>query len=53
MICRINLSNMDLFHKQIKKIYTENGVRLYELEASAGNKHVFIWSDSLNRYKIM
>ena len=53
LICRMNLSNMDLFHKEVRKIHTENGTKLYILEASAGQNHLFVWSESLGRYKVL
>lgn len=52
-ICQINLSDMDFFHKEVKEINTIDGPKLYTLEASAGRNHLFVWSESLGRYKVL
>lgn len=49
----INLSDMDFFHKEVKEINTLDGPKLYTLEASAGRNHLFVWSESLGRYKVL
>jgi len=49
-----NLSiNMDFFHKEIKEVNTIDGPKYYTLEASAGRNHLFVWSESLGRYKVL
>ena len=49
-----NLSiNMDFFHKELKKVNTIDGPKLYTLEASAGRNHLFVWSESLGRYEVL
>lgn len=49
-----NLSiKMDFFHKEVKKVNTIDGPKLYTLEASAGRNHLFVWSESLHRYKVL
>lgn len=52
-ICQINLSDMDFFHKEVREVNTIDGPKLYTLEASAGRNHLFVWSESLHRYKIL
>ena len=52
-ICQTNLSDMDFFHKEVKVIDTIDGPKLYTLEASAGQNHLFVWSESLGRYKVL
>lgn len=52
-ICQINLSDMDFFHKEVKEVNTIDGPKLYTLEASAGRNHLFVWSESLHRYKVL
>lgn len=49
-----NLSiNMDFFHKEIREVNTIDGPKKYTLEASAGRNHLFVWSESLHRYKVL
>lgn len=52
-ICQINLSDMDFFHKEVREVNTIDGPKLYTLEASAGRNHLFVWSESLHRYKVL
>ena len=53
-MCLTNLSiNMDFFHKEVKEVNTIDGPKLYTLEASAGRNHLFVWSESLHRYKVL
>ena len=52
-ICQMNLSDMDFFHKEVKEVNTIDGPKLYTLEASAGRNHLFVWSESLHRYKVL
>ena len=52
-ICQINLSDMDLFHKEVKKVNTIDGPKYYTVEASAGRNDLFVWSESLHRYKVL
>ena len=52
-IYQTNLSDMDFFHKEVKEIDTIDGPKLYTLEASAGRNHLFVWSESLGRYKVL
>ena len=52
-ICQINLSDMDFFHKEIREVNTIDGPKKYTLEASAGRNHLFVWSESLHRYKVL
>lgn len=49
----INLSDMDFFHKEVKEVNTIDGPKKYTLEASAGLNHLFVWSESLHRYKVL
>ena len=44
---------MDFFHKEVKKVNTIDGPKIYTLEASAGQNHLFVWSESLGRYKVL
>lgn len=44
---------MDLFHKLLREVNTEDGVKKYTLEASAGQFHLIVWSESLQRYKVL
>ena len=44
---------MDFFHKVIREVKTEDGIKKYTLEASAGLNHLFVWSESLRRYKVL
>lgn len=44
---------MDFFHKELKVINTIDGHKQYTLEASAGRNHLFVWSESLHRYKVL
>ena len=44
---------MDFFHKEIRKVDTKDGPKLYTLEASAGQNHLFVWSESLGRYEVL
>lgn len=44
---------MDFFHKEIRVVDTIDGPKLYTLEASAGRNHLFVWSESLDRYKVL
>lgn len=44
---------MDLFHKELREVKTEDGTKKYTLEASAGQNHLFVWSESLQRYKVL
>ena len=44
---------MDFFHQKLRKVKTADGEKLYALEASAGTKHLFVWSESLQRYKVL
>ena len=44
---------MDFFRKEVKEINTIDGPKLYTLEASAGRNHLFVWSESLHRYKVL
>lgn len=52
-ICQTSLSDMDFFHKEVKEVNTIDGPKLYTLEASAGRNHLFVWSESLHRYKVL
>ena len=52
-IYQTNLSDMDFFHKEVKEVHTLDGPKLYTLEASAGQNHLFVWSESLGRYKVL
>lgn len=52
-ICQISLSDMDFFNKEVKEVNTIDGPKLYTLEASAGRNHLFVWSESLHRYKVL
>ena len=52
-IYQTNLSDMDFFHKEIREVNTIDGPKKYTLEASAGRYHLFVWSESLHRYKIL
>lgn len=44
---------MDFFHQELRKVKTADGVKLYTLEASAGTNHLIVWSEKLQRYKIL
>lgn len=44
---------MDFFHKQLREVNTEDGIKKYTLEASAGPYHLFVWSENLQRYKVL
>ena len=44
---------MDFFHKEVREVNTIDGPKLYTLEASAGRTHLFVWSESLHRYKVL
>ena len=44
---------MDFFHKELREVKTEDGTKLFTLEASAGKNHLFIWSENLQRYKVL
>ena len=44
---------MDFFHQKLRKVKTVDGEKLYTLEASAGKYHLFVWSESLQRYKVL
>lgn len=52
-IYQTNLSDMDFFHKEIREVNTIDGPKKYTLEASAGRNHLFVWSESLGRYKVL
>lgn len=52
-ICQTSLSDMDFFHKELKVVNTIDGPKQYTLEASAGRYHLFVWSESLHRYKVL
>ena len=53
-ICLTNhFNNMDFFHKELREVKTEDGTKKYTLEASAGQNHLFVWSESLQRYKVL
>ena len=44
---------MDFFHQKLRKVKTAEGTKLYTLEASAGQNHLFVWSENLQRYKVL
>lgn len=44
---------MDFFHKEVRKVHTDDGTKYYTLEASAGRNHLFVWSESLGRYNVL
>ena len=52
-IYQTNLSDMDFFHKEVRQVDTIDGPKYYTLEASAGRNHLFVWSESLHRYKVL